>query len=79
MMQEIELGQRICEKIKYIFYIDIDWGNCHKDVANKFSLFKRIMKKIYPEDNMLGILKKVITFDTLDIQEIFDMESFYLK
>lgn len=78
-MEEIELGARICEKIKDIYYSNEQWQTCYMDIAAKLNLFKKIMKKIYPSDSIVKIFKKVHKFDTMDIQEIFDMENDYLK
>ena len=76
---EIELGADVCRRIKDIYYPNIHWSDCHNDIVTKFGLFKKIMKKIYPDDNIIDILKKVHKFDTLDIQEVFGMEKDYLK
>lgn len=78
-MEEIELGARVCDQIKNIYYSNISWYECHNDIVKQFGMFKRIMKNIYPEESILEILKKVQKFDTLDIQEVFSMKDDYLK
>ena len=76
---EITLDETVCIKIKQIYFNEKKWPDCYRDVANKFTLFKKIMRKIYPYKDILEILKSVQRFDTHDIQEVFDMESDYLK
>src|ERR1700681_3121592 len=75
---EITLGESICAKIKQIYFADSSWSDCSQHVSSKFTLFRRIMKKIYPEKEICEILKSVQRFDTMDIQEVFDMEKDYL-
>lgn len=79
IMPEITLGEIICIRIKQIYFSDESWPDCYQKVANKFTVFKRIMRKIYPDTEIVEILKKVQKFDTMDIQEIFSMEGDYLK
>ncbi len=75
---EITLGETICRKIKDIYFPGVRWPDCYQDVAGKFTLFKNILRKIYPEKDILEILTSVQRFDTLDIQEVFSMEADYL-
>jgi hypothetical protein len=78
-MEEINLGQSACSKIRNIYFSDKKWVECHNEVAKKFTLFKKILGKMQPDREIVEILKEVHHFDTLDIQEVFSMEEDYLK
>jgi hypothetical protein len=75
---EITLGESVCSKIKQIYFSEEKSPDCHRKVADKFTLFKKIMRKIYPDSDNVEILQSVARFDTLEIQEIFDMQNYYL-
>lgn len=69
---EINLGATICEKLKQIYFSDKPWIDCHKDVATKFTEMKRMMRKFYTDKTDREILKELIKYDTMDIEEIFN-------
>jgi hypothetical protein len=70
---EITLGQKICEKLKAIYFSDIPCAECHKDVSVKFSDLKQRMRKFYTDKTDLDILRELIRYGTTDIEEIFNM------
>lgn len=70
---EITLGQAICEKLRAIYFSNISWPDCYKDVASKFTELKQRMRKFYTDKHDLDILKELIKYDTMDIEEVFNM------
>jgi len=69
---EITLGATICEKLKIIYFHNKSWQECHGDVSKKFSDLKQRMRKFYTDKTDLEILKELIKYDTMDIEEIFN-------
>ena len=70
-MPEITLGEGICAKLKVIYFSDKAWIDCYKQVAEKFTVMKNIMRKFYTEKTDTEILKELIKYDTTDIEDIF--------
>jgi hypothetical protein len=70
----VALGEKVCERLKDIYFSDQSWQVCYKEVAVKFTELKRIMRKFYTDKSDMDILKEVASYDTMDIQEIFDSE-----
>ncbi len=72
---EINLGAEICEKLKIIYFSNIAWPECYKDISIKFTELKKIMRKFYTEKSDLDILKELIKYDTMDIEDVFNLSS----
>jgi hypothetical protein len=72
-MEEIALGARVCEKLKDIYFSDKEWPECHNQIVEKFGEIKKRMRKFYTDKSDLDILRELIKYDTLDIEEIFTM------
>lgn len=67
------LGTPVCEKLRIIYFNDVPWIKCSKDVANKFTELKKIFRKFYPKDDELNILIKLSKFESHDIREMFEL------
>jgi hypothetical protein len=76
---EITLGEPICEKIKNIYHANKSWQACYKQVSEKFTILKRLMRKIYPDKDILELLREINKFDTMSYQEIFEMQHDFFK
>ncbi len=72
---DITLGQTICEKLKVIYFSDKSWVESHGAVARKFTELKLIMRKFYADKQDIDILKELIKYDTMDIEDIFNLQS----
>lgn len=66
------LGERVCEKLKDIYFKDILWIDCHKDVAFKFTHLKRIAKHFYVDKSLTDVLKELIKYSDQDIKDAFE-------
>lgn len=73
--KEINLGVDVCKKLKDIYFADSSWNDCHQKVSQKFTVFKKILRKFYSESNNVELLKRIKLFDTLSFQEVFEMET----
>jgi hypothetical protein len=73
--QEIVLGERVCEKLKDIYFKDIPWVECHKQVADKLTHLKRIAKRFYVDKDRVEILKELVKYSEQDIVDAFNTIS----
>lgn len=73
--EEITLGETICKIIKEVFYKDIPWPSCYRQVADKFTIFKKILREFHNEKDNVKILKQVQHFKEKDVMEVFDLEK----
>lgn len=71
--EEITLGEPICIKIKQIYFSDVPWHKCYRQVADKFTVFKRILRKFYSIINNVELLKKTLQFSEKDIMDVFSI------
>lgn len=77
---EIQLGSNICNLIKQIYYRDEKWGDVRDKITSKFSSFKKILRKFYPDcKNNVELLKKVNDFGLDDIEDIFNLDNKQLR
>lgn len=67
--QEILLGERICRKLKSIFYPDKIWHECYEDLGNKFSELKRSFPTTTYKEKM-ELLEILASMDLGEIEEI---------
>lgn len=63
----------MCEKLKDIYFKEISWSECHREVAKKFSELKKIMRKFYSGQSDEDILAKLITYSNQDIIDAFSL------
>jgi hypothetical protein len=83
-LPEITLGEQICIKIKNIYYRDICWSKCYRDVSNKFDQLKRVARKFYSVEHKtarfyankeeLEMLKKLSRYSEEAIKDAFDFD-----
>jgi hypothetical protein len=66
----IKEGAKVCSMLKEIYPID-NWF-C---IADKFSELKKIIKSYYPKLKGVEIIKKIMTFETLEIKEMLIAEK----
>lgn len=72
---ELNLEEPICRKIKNIYYSEITWSHCYKDVSIKFSQLKTIAKKFWPDKNSLELVQELYKFSEKDIKEAFETKE----
>lgn len=70
-MDEIILGTPICEKLKVIYFSDIPWVNCYRDVAAKFIALKAIARRFYVDKTNVEVLNELIKYSDQDIYDAF--------
>jgi hypothetical protein len=71
MDEEIEIGSRICSKLKRIYFIDEPWVKSRDKVAIKFSTLKSKMKEFYSHLSAINILKELDKYSDKDLIECF--------
>jgi predicted nuclease of restriction endonuclease-like RecB superfamily len=69
----ITLGATVCEKLRDIYFSDKHWSECYKDVAQKFTFLKQIMRRFYTDKTDIDILKELIKYSNDDIVDIFNI------
>lgn len=62
----------MCEKLKNIYFNDIHWSDCYKNVAVKFTELKEKARKFYVEKQEIEILKELCKYNE---QDLIDMMS----
>ena len=68
------LGAPICIKLKNIYFSEIKWPDCYKEVANKFTQIKRIARKLYADKEELAMLKELARYSQDDIKDMAESE-----
>jgi hypothetical protein len=77
--EEITLGETICIKLKKMYFNDTPWPKCYRQIADKLTLLKKILRKFYNVNDNVEILKMAIKYSDKDIEDVFSMESDVLK
>lgn len=72
---EITLGETVCRKLKDIYFKDQAWPDCYKEVAEKFTELRHIVKKFYGYETTLEICKELIKYSDEDIIEAFSTKE----
>lgn len=70
----------MCEKLKIIYFNDVHWQACYKQVANKFTELKQIMRKFYNTDknnfdSEIEMLKELSKFSKESIKEALESST----
>lgn len=79
---EIDLGENICRMIKKLYFADQSWEKCNKAVSEKFTDFKKIMRKFhgFPDwSHNVELLKMVKDYTEQDVMDVFSVADVYLK
>lgn len=71
----ITLSELIVEKIKTIYFPDMPWPECYKDVARHFSTLKGILRKFFVDKSDIEILKAISKFTYDDIKDAMETMS----
>jgi hypothetical protein len=71
---EITLGEPVCSKLKDIYFKDIPWSQCHRQVASKFTALKEIITKFYADRTRIDALKELILYSDKDIMDVFEQK-----
>lgn len=74
-LPDITLGETVCIMLKRMYFPDTPWQECYKDVANKFSELKAVMRKFYTGKTDLEILHEIRRYSEDDISEAFCLTS----
>ena len=74
-MPEITLGETVCRKLKDIYFSEMPWISCYRDVAIKLTELKRLAKAFYADKNDLEVLKEFIKYNNMDILEVFNTRN----
>ena len=77
MRRCVNMGAEICNKIKSIYYPDVEWQAVYKDVAEKLTQFKCICRKMFNLTNKqdLELFEKVRRFSEEDVKEVFSIDK----
>ena len=73
ILQEITLGENICQKLKEIYFKDIEWSKCYLEVAKKLTTVKQKMRKLHNTTDTLAVLKLLQKFTPEDLKEVLDI------
>lgn len=57
--------------IKIIYFNEVPWDKCYKDVAKLFTELKINAQKFYVDKNRMEILKELSKYSQEDIKEMF--------
>ena len=74
ILEVINLGEPICEKIKQIYFPVIPHSACYKAVAAKFDDLKKRARRYYPDMSQKEMLIELIKYSKEDIEEMFHVE-----
>ena len=72
---EITLGESVCVKLKDIYFKEIAWVDCYRDVAKKLSEMKAIGKEFYVDKNCTEVLSELIRYSHQDIVDAFETRN----
>lgn len=70
--EEIELGARICSRLKNIYFKDTAWINCYKLIASKFTFLKNKARKFYPDKTSIEIIQELLKYKDQDLMDAFE-------
>lgn len=73
--EEIDIGARICTLLKEMYFVDIPWVDCYRQVADKFTLLKKILRKFYGISNQDELMEKVKLLDKTLIEDAFSIAN----
>lgn len=71
---EIELGSRICSKLKRIYFDGLPWVKVVNDISIKFKELKDNMKGFYSGLNEMDMLKELDKYSDMDLKDCFNGE-----
>lgn len=74
MISEVNLGAPVCEKLRNIYFKDIPWVKCCRDVADKFTELKAVARKFWPDKSSLEIVQELYKFSESDIMDALDKD-----
>ena len=72
-LPEITLGEYICETLKRIYCPETCWGECHKDIAQRFTELKNKARKFYVDKSEIEILQELCRYRADNIEEMMSM------
>ena len=70
--QEIILGANVCERLKNIYFKEMNWIDCYRNIAVKFSFLKSISKRFDIDKSNLQVLNELIKYSNQDILDAFE-------
>ena len=59
-MEEINLGSQVCAQLKNIYFNEVAWIDCHKEISFKFTALKDQMRKLYPDMTNLCLIREIL-------------------
>lgn len=62
----------VCEKLKTIYYPHKPWIECYKDVATKFTALKKVIRKYYPDQPDVEVVRNLNKYSVEDIKEAIE-------
>jgi len=74
-MEAIELGARVCKRLKVIYFSEKAWVDCHEEVALKFTALKQIAKKFYGDKEELEVLRELAKYTDDGIKDAFECST----
>lgn len=74
ILQEINFGEKVCYRLKNIYYADIKWGpEVAREVTKLFGKLKMNAKHYYPDCNAIQLLIELIKYPDKALQETIDL------
>lgn len=62
----------MCVKLKDIYFRDVPWAVCYRDVAAKLSQLKTVLKNFYAEKTTVEVMKELLLYNNQGIIEVFE-------
>lgn len=68
-LPEITLAETICEKLKQIYFHNVPWSECYKQVELKFTKLKLLARKVYGNKTERDMLSELTKYSMEDIKD----------
>lgn len=81
-IREIDVGENVCKLIKKMYFHDTHWSQCYRQVADKFTMMKKILRRFYgleKKDLTTDIWEKIEKYTEKDIEEVFLLEDDFME
>jgi predicted nuclease of restriction endonuclease-like RecB superfamily len=72
ILSAVNLGANVCNSLKQIYFPDQPWQACYRDVAQKFTCLKQIMRKFYSDKSEIDMLKELQRYSPEDLRSAIE-------
>jgi hypothetical protein len=71
-LQEITLGETVCEKLRSIYHPSVPWVECHNSVSQRYGALKAKARKLYVDKSEIEVLMELAKYSEADIKDLED-------